>query len=318
MSRLLPLRGSVDTGDREPRLIDLDEDVADEVFDALSSRTTRKIFSELHESPQAASDLAEVTDTSVQNVQYHLEKLVAADLVEVVDTWYSERGTEMKVYAPTDEALVLFAGEDTEGTLRTLLGRLVGGLGLLIPASAVVAWVAGRFDSATTGYSGADTSGRVAGGADAGGEAGGDTVTPTGTDTPGGGDADAGVAVADGGEDVAEATEATTPTGTDTPVPEPEAATPNGSVDLARESTPALEPSATAQPRPETVDMTATPAPEFDAAEATVTPAPQEAVDVATDTAGGTDPAVLAGVAFFAGGTFVLALVAVAWYWSVR
>lgn len=146
MSGIFPLREKVSLGeDRDPRLIELDEDVADEVFDALSSRTTRTIFAELHASPQTASDLAEVTDTSVQNAQYHLEKLVAADLVAVVDTWYSERGTEMKVYAPTDEALVLFAGSDTEGALRTLLRRVVGVLAVLLPASAVVAWLADRF-----------------------------------------------------------------------------------------------------------------------------------------------------------------------------
>jgi DNA-binding transcriptional ArsR family regulator len=143
MSSIFPRRGQVNLDeDRGPRLVDLDDDVADDVFEALSSRTTRHIFRELHESPQTASDLAEVTDTSVQNVQYHLSKLVDVDLVEVADVWYSERGTEMKVYAPTDESLVLFAGGDAEGTFRSLLKRLVGGLGVLAPASLLVWWVA--------------------------------------------------------------------------------------------------------------------------------------------------------------------------------
>jgi DNA-binding transcriptional ArsR family regulator len=142
MSTIFPLREKVSLDDRrEPRLVDLDDDVADEVFTALSSGTTREIFVSLHETPQTASDLAEVTDTSVQNTQYHLTKLVDADLVEVVDTWYSERGTEMKVYAPTDESLVLYAGNDKQGSLRSLLKRVVGVVGLLLPASAVVAWL---------------------------------------------------------------------------------------------------------------------------------------------------------------------------------
>jgi DNA-binding transcriptional ArsR family regulator len=144
MSTIFPLREKVSLDDkREPRLVDLD-DVADEVFQALSSGTTRNIFASLHETPQTASDLAEVTDTSVQNAQYHLQKLVDADLVEVVDTWYSERGTEMKVYAPTDESLVLYAGNDKQGSLRSLLKRVVGVLGMLLPASAIVAWFAGQ------------------------------------------------------------------------------------------------------------------------------------------------------------------------------
>jgi DNA-binding transcriptional ArsR family regulator len=100
MSQVFPLRSSVSLDDRQPRLVDLDDDVADEVFEALSARTTRRVFSALHDEPRAASDLATVTDTSIQNAQYHLEKLQDADLVGVVDTWYSERGTEMDVYAP--------------------------------------------------------------------------------------------------------------------------------------------------------------------------------------------------------------------------
>ena len=136
MSSIFPLRDTVTRdGDREPRLVDLDEDTADEVFEALSSSTTRSIFLSLHQDPQTASDLAETTDTSVQNVQYHLGKLEDADLIDVVDTWYSERGTEMKVYAPKDDSLVLFAGRDKQSTLRSLLNRVAGIVTLLVPVS---------------------------------------------------------------------------------------------------------------------------------------------------------------------------------------
>jgi len=159
MSSIFPRRGQVDLDeDRGPRLVDLDDDVADDVFEALSSRTTRHIFRELHDSPQTASDLADATDTSVQNVQYHLSKLADVDLVEVADVWYSERGTEMKVYAPTDESLVLFAGGDAEGTFRSLLKRLVGGLGVLAPASLLVWWVASQIFGGEGGEATAPTS----------------------------------------------------------------------------------------------------------------------------------------------------------------
>ncbi len=138
MSGIFPIKRSVELDeDRGARLVDIDESVADEVFEALSSGTTRQIFKRLHESPQTASDLADVTDTSLQNVQYHLEKLIDVELVDVADTWYSERGTEMKVYAPTDDALVLFAGRDKQGTLKSLLKRVAAVLGVLLPISVV-------------------------------------------------------------------------------------------------------------------------------------------------------------------------------------
>jgi DNA-binding transcriptional ArsR family regulator len=323
MGGIFPLRETVSLGeDRDPRLIELDEDVADEVFDALSSRTTRTIFAELHASPQTASDLAEVTDTSVQNAQYHLEKLVAADLVEVVDTWYSERGTEMKVYAPTDEALVLLAGEDTEGALRSLLKRVVGVLAVLLPGSAVVAILADRltapdsaqsFQSAGAGAGtetaeteeeaapresseeGADSSGEELV-ADGDGADGGDDVAGGSGDSGGDGGGDSGMAETPDAEqmDAENATlrgNETNGTGsneTADTIATPEAT--EGAVDTATGTTP--------------TGMTPTPDP--------------EAADVAVAAAGGLDPALVAGLSFFFGGAFVLALLAVAWYWSVR
>ncbi len=152
MSSIFPLRERVSLGDdREPRLVSLDEETADEVFSALSAETTRQIFLALHQEPGTASDLAEATDTTVQNVQYHLEKLSDADLISVVDTWYSERGTEMKVYAPTDESLVLFAGRDDGNSLRQLLKRALGAFGVLVPASALVGLFTAWHQSPDTG-----------------------------------------------------------------------------------------------------------------------------------------------------------------------
>jgi DNA-binding transcriptional ArsR family regulator len=189
MSSIFPLRDTVTPDeDREPRLVDLDEDTADEVFEALSSGTTRSIFLSLHQNPQTASDLADTTDTSVQNVQYHLGKLKDAELVEVVDTWYSERGTEMKVYAPQDDSLVLFAGRDKQSTLRNLLNRIAGVLTLLVPAS-VIAGVSAHWSSGT----------------ESGGDPGVVVDTADQTDTRGvtenGGGADTGTSPDSGGDD---------------------------------------------------------------------------------------------------------------------
>lgn len=145
MSSIFPLRETVTMDDQGgPRLVDLDEETADEVFEALSARTTRQIFLSLHDQPQTASDLAEETDTSVQNVQYHLKKLKDVELIEDVDTWYSERGSEMNVYAPRDESLVLFAGRDKQRSFRSLFDKLAGVASVLVPGSLLAGWVARR------------------------------------------------------------------------------------------------------------------------------------------------------------------------------
>lgn len=148
MSSIFPLRETVTRDDQGGhRLVDLSEEAADEVFEALAASTTREIFLALHDQPQTASDLAERTGTSVQNIQYHLGKLEDVDLVEAVDVWYSERGSEMDVYAPTDESLVMFAGEDKERSFKSILSRFVGAAGVLAPTSLLVAFAASRLSS---------------------------------------------------------------------------------------------------------------------------------------------------------------------------
>lgn len=149
MKRLFPSRSEPDLEDREPKLIELDEADADEVFDALGSETARMILLELQDEPRPASELADAVDTTVQNVQYHLTKLRAADLVEDVDTWYSKSGSEMTVYAPADESLVLFAGEEPDSSLRRLLERLVGSLAVLAIGAVAIALALGGSDEPT-------------------------------------------------------------------------------------------------------------------------------------------------------------------------
>ena len=89
----------------EPRVLDLD--AAADVFGALGSGTARDLLAGLHGSPAPPSELAAALGTSVQNVGYHLDRLEAAGLVEVVGTRYSEKGAEMDVYAPAGSPLVI-------------------------------------------------------------------------------------------------------------------------------------------------------------------------------------------------------------------
>ena len=141
MADLLPSSPSADalSRDRDPRVIGVDSDDADDLLSALSSGTARTLLAELHEEPSTPAKLAERAGTSVQNAQYHLRKLADADLIEVVDTVYSEKGREMKVYGPTDRPLVVFAGPEEETTgLRAALSRILGALGVLGVLSFVV------------------------------------------------------------------------------------------------------------------------------------------------------------------------------------
>jgi DNA-binding transcriptional ArsR family regulator len=114
--------------DSEPRVVGLDSEEADDLMAALSSTTARRLLSELHDDPAPPGELADRVDTSLQNAQYHLEKLEDAGAIEIVGTAYSEKGREMNVYGPADSPLVIFAGEQERASgLRAALSRLFGG-----------------------------------------------------------------------------------------------------------------------------------------------------------------------------------------------
>ncbi|WP_416839733.1 ArsR/SmtB family transcription factor [Haloferax sp. DFSO52] len=146
MAGLLP--SAPDTSavdDSSPRVIGLGDDEASDLLAALSSTTARLVLAELHERPTNAAELADRVETSLQNVQYHLRKLEDAGLVEVIDTVYSEKGREMKVYAPSDRPLVVVAAtEETRSGVASILSSLLGGVAVLGLLAAFVQWLATR------------------------------------------------------------------------------------------------------------------------------------------------------------------------------
>ncbi|MFB6194285.1 MAG: ArsR/SmtB family transcription factor [Halobaculum sp.] len=136
MANPLPSEPDVESDPEEARVVGVESDDAESVLSALSSDTARELLGELYEDPGPASDLAERTDTTIQNVQYHLGKLSEAGLIEVADTAYSAKGREMDVYVPADRALVVVPGGDDSDTLRDLLPEL---LAALVPLTALAA-----------------------------------------------------------------------------------------------------------------------------------------------------------------------------------
>lgn len=132
------IQSRVERGQARPGVYRIDSDAADEMFDALGAETTRDLFAALFERPRTPSELAEFADTTVQNVNYHLSKLSEAELVEAVDSQYSEKGYEMTLYAPTRDPVVLVGDERRrESVEQTVLRYLAGGTLLVLGSLAV-------------------------------------------------------------------------------------------------------------------------------------------------------------------------------------
>lgn len=143
MGRLFPLDSPFSDRDPEPAVFNLDEADGDAVLDTLGSDTARQLLAALYEEPRTMSDLAEISDTSVQNVEYHLRNFEDAGLVEPVDTLDSEQGRAVTVWAPSQDPLVVMAGSTHQTSrLREVFERLVGTVGILALASVLIELVA--------------------------------------------------------------------------------------------------------------------------------------------------------------------------------
>jgi len=124
-------------------VIAIDDAAAEEVFAALSSNTARSILAALYTQPRTASEIADEVDTSLQNVNYHLTSLRESGLIKVVETWYSEQGKEMDVYAPLNQVLVLFAGDELQrSSLLEAVKQVIGFVGIFALVSLIVERVA--------------------------------------------------------------------------------------------------------------------------------------------------------------------------------
>jgi DNA-binding transcriptional ArsR family regulator len=132
------------SADEQARVLEMAEDDADEVLDALSSDTRRRVVRALFEEPATASELADRLDTSIQNLHYHLTNLEEVGLVEPIDTVYSAKGNEMSVYAPASDPLVFVGDDERFPLVERSLGGVVSGLALLAGASLLVQWGAKR------------------------------------------------------------------------------------------------------------------------------------------------------------------------------
>lgn len=106
-------RGHVDHSPSDRNDLTIDGDSPNDIFRTLSSDTAQAILGTLGDDPKPVSEISEAVGTSLQNTQYHVDRLVDADLVEPVDVWYSAKGREMSVYALTaEELLVQFGSGD--------------------------------------------------------------------------------------------------------------------------------------------------------------------------------------------------------------
>lgn len=132
MARQIPQSTDVHVEQRDdPSVLYLDDEQTRTVVSALSSDTGHSVFRLLTQEALSASEVADELDVTVQSVGYHLENLQQADLVEVIDVCYSEKGREMELYAVTSDPKVLVLASQSERShLRHAFAQMAGAVGI--------------------------------------------------------------------------------------------------------------------------------------------------------------------------------------------
>jgi DNA-binding transcriptional ArsR family regulator len=110
MASAFPRQTTVEYSPRERADLTVSGDSQVDALAALSSGTAQSILGALDGDSKTTSEIAKRVDTSIQNVQHHLQRLEENGLVEPIDTLYSVKGREMTVYALTAEKLVVQFG----------------------------------------------------------------------------------------------------------------------------------------------------------------------------------------------------------------
>jgi DNA-binding transcriptional ArsR family regulator len=91
---------------------------AKKIAKAMSSGTATDILNLLKAGKKTSTQVAEELDVPMTTIQYHLENLLDAGLIEVVEKRWSVKGREVKVYGLRDQVLIV---TPKRGDLKGLL-----------------------------------------------------------------------------------------------------------------------------------------------------------------------------------------------------
>jgi DNA-binding transcriptional ArsR family regulator len=94
------------------------DEKAQKIAKAMASRTAGEILQFLKAGSHASTQIAESLKIPITTVQYHLENLVDAGIIAVVERRWSQKGREVKVYGLRDQMVIVVPrGGDLKGIL---------------------------------------------------------------------------------------------------------------------------------------------------------------------------------------------------------
>jgi DNA-binding transcriptional ArsR family regulator len=128
---------------------------AQKIAKAMASQTANDILHHLGEGQTSLADIAERLGLPMNTAKYHLENLVDAGLVTVAETRYSVKGREVKMYALTNQLLIV---APRQSPVRSLILKYASLFGIVALATIGVAAYTQYFSSAWPGLMAAGAS----------------------------------------------------------------------------------------------------------------------------------------------------------------
>jgi DNA-binding transcriptional ArsR family regulator len=118
------------------------DEKAQKIAKAIASRTAGEILQLLKDGSHASTQIAEALKIPITTVQYHLENLVDAGIITVVERRWSQKGREVKVYGLRDQMLIVVPHG---GDLKGILLRYGSLFAVVIVASIILALLGPSF-----------------------------------------------------------------------------------------------------------------------------------------------------------------------------
>jgi len=126
-----------DPGDEKLLILPLGEE-SKKITQVISNDMARQIIELLADVPLSASDIAENLQSPLTTITYNLENLESVGLVKVERIKYSEKGREVKIYAPVRKLIVVVPEKTDRKSVADVLRKYLGVILAAVLASSLV------------------------------------------------------------------------------------------------------------------------------------------------------------------------------------
>ena len=108
------------------------------ITQVISNDTARQIIELLADAPLSASDIAQSLHAPLTTVAYNLENLESVGLIKVDKIKYSEKGREVKIYAPVRKLIILVPEKTDRNSVGDILRKYLGVILAAVFASSII------------------------------------------------------------------------------------------------------------------------------------------------------------------------------------